>query len=648
MSMTATYSPDDNKLRLYPVERLAPDLYERVRASGFKWAPRQKLFVAPMWSPGREDLLIELCGSVGDEDKSLAARAEERAERFEDYSDKRERDAHAAHAAVSAITDNIPLGQPILIGHHSEKHARRDAERIENGMRKAVKMWETSKYWTDRAAAAVAHAEYKELPAVRYRRMKGIESDKRKQERSKGHSERCVKLWNADGLTTERALGITNTLDHISKTFTLAEFPRDPPASQYEGSMGLWSALRDGVINETQARDIALRVHARTIARANRWIAHYDNRLAYERAMLAESGALAVAIESKAIDVQPGGKVLIGGEWLVIMRVNKKSGVPVSITTSARYCRVKGLEEITEYRAPDPADASKVKAATKLPPLVNYPGEGFLLKTKAEWNRKPLHYGTVRVAAATEQHGRHRYRSAFRPGGNFQMARVYITDAKRVDPPPAAAIEPASLPREPALPTPRPSRVAAQRTPFDDMRDQLKHGVRVVAAPELFPTPATLAERMVLEADLQPGQCVLEPSAGTGAILKAIRSECPDARVTAVEIRQDFAHLANMASRVHYGDFLQCNGELGKFDRILMNPPFSKGQDVEHVTHALHMLQPTGRLVAVMSSGVTFRQDKATTAFRELVERRGGSIEALPDGTFKESGTNASTVLVVI
>lgn len=145
---TATYSPDDNKLRLYPAYRLGAEEYARVKAAGFKWAPKQELFVAPAWGPERADLLLEMCGEIGDEDTSLIDRAEDRAERFEDYSDSRAADAAAAHSAVRRIADGIPLGQPILVGHHSEKHARKDAERIENGMRKAVKMWETSKYWT--------------------------------------------------------------------------------------------------------------------------------------------------------------------------------------------------------------------------------------------------------------------------------------------------------------------------------------------------------------------------------------------------------------------------------------------------------------------------------------------------------------------
>jgi Domain of unknown function (DUF3560) len=60
--------------------------------------------------------------------------------------------------------DNIPLGQPILIGHHSESHARKDAERSENGMHKTVKIGHTAKYWEDRAKGALRHAKYKEPP----------------------------------------------------------------------------------------------------------------------------------------------------------------------------------------------------------------------------------------------------------------------------------------------------------------------------------------------------------------------------------------------------------------------------------------------------------------------------------------------------
>ena len=37
----ATYSPDDNKLRLYAASRLDPETYKKVHDAGFRWAPKQ-------------------------------------------------------------------------------------------------------------------------------------------------------------------------------------------------------------------------------------------------------------------------------------------------------------------------------------------------------------------------------------------------------------------------------------------------------------------------------------------------------------------------------------------------------------------------------------------------------------------------------
>src|SRR5690348_16247795 len=231
---TATYSPEDNKLRFYPFARLSKEDYQRCRDAGFSWAPKQELFVAPMWTPNREDLLLEWCGEIGDEDKSLVERAEERADRFGEYSDKRKEDAEAAHRAVAAIADNIPLGQPILVGHHSERRARKDAERIESGMRRAVRMWDTAEYWQRRAAGALRHARYKELPAVRYRRIQGLESDLRKYRKAITRSEAFIRTWRRPGLTDDQARTIAN-YDHVT-----VQVDGQPHGSS------LWSEINDG------------------------------------------------------------------------------------------------------------------------------------------------------------------------------------------------------------------------------------------------------------------------------------------------------------------------------------------------------------------------------------------------------------------
>ena len=114
MEHTATYSPEDNKIRIYPAYRLDKETYTRVRNAGFIWAPKQELFVAPMWTPDREDLALELCGEIGDEDTSLVDRAEQRAERFEDYSAALAEDADLPTLQAHAEAATAPQPEPTV------------------------------------------------------------------------------------------------------------------------------------------------------------------------------------------------------------------------------------------------------------------------------------------------------------------------------------------------------------------------------------------------------------------------------------------------------------------------------------------------------------------------------------------------------
>lgn len=62
-------------------------------------------------------------------------RKEWRLARRLEWAASRDRKAAAGFQRARTIADAIPLGQPILVGHHSERHARRNQERIESGMR---------------------------------------------------------------------------------------------------------------------------------------------------------------------------------------------------------------------------------------------------------------------------------------------------------------------------------------------------------------------------------------------------------------------------------------------------------------------------------------------------------------------------------
>ena len=73
-------------------------------------------------------------------------RRENRAARRREWAEKRAAKSEGAFKSASELANNIPLGQPILVGHHSEKHARRDQDRIHNGMRKGIEHQEMAKH----------------------------------------------------------------------------------------------------------------------------------------------------------------------------------------------------------------------------------------------------------------------------------------------------------------------------------------------------------------------------------------------------------------------------------------------------------------------------------------------------------------------
>jgi len=271
--ISAAYSPADDKLRLRSYRRLSAADYQRVKAAGFAWAPKQDCFYA-VWTPEREDLALDLAGDIEAEETTRTGRASDRAERFRGYYGRRAADAERARQAVSALADGIPLGQPILVGHHSQRRAERDARRIENGMRKTVDLWRTSEYWRDRAAASLAHAERMERPEVRARRVKKLEADERRHRRERAKSGTFLALWE--------------------KLFEGAQPDtwrvRAERVANVDILWNLWSDLRYGKITPEAARERAVAAHRRNIARCDRWLVHLGNRLTYDRALLTESG----------------------------------------------------------------------------------------------------------------------------------------------------------------------------------------------------------------------------------------------------------------------------------------------------------------------------------------------------------------------
>jgi hypothetical protein len=358
MTISASYDPADNKIRLRSTSRLDRETYDRVKGAGFTWAPKQDLFVAPMWTPEREDLAIELAdsGELDDEDTSLVERAEQRADRFETYQEKRVAEAERTHEAVETLANGIPLGQPILVGHHSERRARKDAERIRNGMAKAVRLWETSEYWERRAKGTIRLASYKDLPGVRVRRISGLEADERKHQREREKAMDALKLWS------DLPEGPANDGDP-SPALRKALF-----LSNYSiGTWQRWSDLDRGRMTPQEVQAEVLSNLPKVIERHERWLGHLGRRLAYERTLLAAQG----------------------------------------------------------HAMPGPKERTK----RDLGPLCNWPAPNHVAMTKAQFKDR---YHEVQRFGGRDGQPRYRQYAVLK---DQRSVPVFITDAKRKDPP---------------------------------------------------------------------------------------------------------------------------------------------------------------------------------------------------------------------
>jgi hypothetical protein len=398
MEHSATYFPEDNKLRLYAAHRLDAEDYAKVKAAGFKWAPKQELFVAPKWTPEREDLLLEMCGEIGDEDYSPEERAADRAERFSNYRDKR-------RAEAGGLADRFDAG-PSAFGHQSRARAERQASRHDRNRTGAVSQWSKAEYWQRRTEGVISSALYKSSAPVRRSRILRLESELR-----------CVvaSYTPAD-----------NPPHYIMQT---AFNDTEPTQHVWVGPKG-----RGGRWIKVSSLEPLKRGYSR-------WVAHYELRLTYEKAMLAEEGGTVAEVE-----IVPGGffgrfqvqkvnkspatgrvvSVGIIGEkdyyrGEPVLRADGTYGAPWVVKSvniermAADSYRAPTAEELETFKAKTAAAKKERKAtAPKAPSLINPTNED-AERLQAVWN-------AVALARHNKQPG-FQYAKAFEPSEVLYMTQ---------------------------------------------------------------------------------------------------------------------------------------------------------------------------------------------------------------------------------
>lgn len=165
--------------------------------------------------------------------------------------------------------------------------------------------------------------------------------------------------------------------------------------------------------------------------------------------------------------------------------------------------------------------------------------------------------------------------------------------------------------------------------------------------PGFFPTPPEAVRLMLDKAEIEAGMTVMEPEAGAGHIAKPARAL--GGKVTVIESNYHLCEILRQEGfDPIYADFLTWESEQ-RFDRILMNPPFERLQDIDHVLHANTFLAAGGIQVAIMGAGAFFRGDRKAVAFREWLHER-GDYQKLPSGTFNfsERPTGVESYLIKI
>ncbi len=215
----------------------------------------------------------------------------ERAERLEDRADalrakaeRRDAEATARLAAADAIADRIPLGQPILVGHHSERGHRADLKRIHNHMDRFVEAYGEARNAERASKAADGHMARREAPLVVARRIERLETDPRR--------------------TTAVLQG---------------------RSAAYGGRIpdGEWKAQLEANVE------------------------HVEAQLAYWRGVRGDQVDAGRAREYSAADFEPGDRVRVRGQWRTVARVNRTTvavQTPYSWTDRVPFHEITGHE----------------------------------------------------------------------------------------------------------------------------------------------------------------------------------------------------------------------------------------------------------------------------------------------------------------
>lgn len=232
---------------------------------------------------------------VAEREALLTERAEVRADMLAERAERRHTESENYHRRANELSDLIPMGQPILVGHHSERRALRDADNIHNWHGKGFELAREARRLDNAAESAVNHQAHRENPFVVARRLAKLESDRRDTQR------------RLDGFTRN----FRNGRGEIYSTDVTV-----PASGDYR---------------------------ARLLERA----ANEDMQIEHWRAFLEVEKAAGRYNPVDVAAIKPGDRIKHGGMWNIVKKVNKST---ITVVTDPGWNNKVKILDVTEHR----------------------------------------------------------------------------------------------------------------------------------------------------------------------------------------------------------------------------------------------------------------------------------------------------------
>lgn len=166
---------------------------------------------------------------------------------------------------------------------------------------------------------------------------------------------------------------------------------------------------------------------------------------------------------------------------------------------------------------------------------------------------------------------------------------------------------------------------------------------------EFYPTPPEVIAQMLRHADIKRDNYILEPSAGKGDILDYIMKNHRNydtPKIYAIEQNPELRMILNEKDyKVIGDDFLEYSSDM-HFDYIIMNPPFSNGD--EHLLKAWEILH-TGTIICLLNSEtVRNPHTKRRKLLSSIIANNGEVYELGRAFDSAERKTNVEVTMVVL